>query len=90
MKKFRPHGLRCYWRGCRHEICKRAHAKYCRQWRGSPLESVMTVKAIVDNSIPYALARKAKLSHVTVWNIKIGKTKRIRRLTKERILQAER
>jgi len=85
---YRPHGLQCYWRGCRSDVCRRANAKYKREYRASPLESVVVVKSVIDEYSSRELARKANIGHVTIWNIKTGKTKRIRQATKRQILAA--
>ncbi len=46
----------------------------------------MVVKFLVDKRPLRQLARKANVGHVTIWNIKTGKTSRIRQATKRKIL----
>jgi hypothetical protein len=87
-RDYRHGRVQCYWRGCRRKECVAANAKYNREWRGRGLVSPALALPIVSASGSWVLSKRSGISLGAILNIKRRKTKRIRRATERKIIEA--
>lgn len=87
--------LKAFWRGDRSPAARAANAEYKRLWylrKAKGISNLVSAEAAKQMLLTFEdcsdAAKTLNMPLMTIWTIRKGKVKRIKRSTEERILQA--